>query len=75
MSGRAFSLVRMSDSATLYSYTFAAESFATPVPLTLFALNNNGSILSFAQCKIHSTKIDGLDLIPVRVGRDGYMYD
>lgn len=64
-----------------YTETASAQTFTTPVHLTLCALNNNGSVFSGASMKLHGAKIDGVrDLIPVRFtneqgASEGAMYD
>lgn len=59
-----------------------ASSFTAPVPLVLFALNNNGSVISHTRYKMHSCKIwEGevlkKDFIPCYRKSDGKpgMYD
>lgn len=61
--------------------SMTSNNFTSSCPLTLFALNNNGSVISFTSYKIHYCKIwdNGelvRDLIPV-VDKDGIacMYD
>lgn len=60
------------------THTFTAKTFTSSYNVILFGLNNGGSLLGSA-VKIGKTFItDGtttLDLIPVRVGTVGYMYD
>lgn len=60
------------------THTFAAKTFTSPYNVILFGLNNGGSVIRGIS-KIGKTFItDGtttLDLIPVRVGTVGYMYD
>lgn len=57
-----------------------ASTFSTTVNLTLFALNNNGTIQREASAKLYSLKImEGSsvkrDMVPVRDGQIGYLYD
>lgn len=60
------------------THTFTAKTFTSSYNVILFGLNNGGSIIR-CSVKIGKTFItDGtttLDLIPVRVGTVGYMYD
>lgn len=60
------------------THTFTAKTFTSPYNVILFGLNNGGSLIR-SNSKIGKTFItDGtttLDLIPVRVGTVGYMYD
>lgn len=60
------------------THTFTAKTFTSSYNVILFGLNNGGSLLRNTS-KIGKTFItDGtttLDLIPVRVGTVGYMYD
>lgn len=60
------------------THTFTAKTFTSSYNVILFGLNNGGSLLRNTT-KIGKTFItDGtttLDLIPVRVGTVGYMYD
>lgn len=60
------------------THTFTAKTFTSSYNVILFGLNNGGSLIRGA-IKIGKTFItDGtttLDLIPVRVGTVGYMYD
>lgn len=60
------------------THTFTAKTFTSSYNVILFGLNNGGSLLRNT-LKIGKTFItDGtttLDLIPVRVGTVGYMYD
>lgn len=39
------------------STTLSSTSFTTPVPITLFALNNNGSITQYGKCRIYKLKL------------------
>lgn len=55
-------------------------TFSCPCPFTLFALNNNGSPIYPAKCKMYSCKIydSGVlvrDFIPYRIGNKGCLYD
>ena len=57
-------------------YTFSEGDFNTNLPITLFGRNSSGSFIG----KIFAAKINDVDntlydLIPVRVGTVGYMYD
>lgn len=60
------------------THTFTAKSFKSSYTVILFGLNNGGTLIR-STCKIGRTFLyDGttvLDLIPVRVGQVGYMYD
>lgn len=60
------------------THTFTAKTFTSSYNVILFGLNNGGSLVR-GSSKIGKTFItDGtttLDLIPVRVGTVGYMYD
>jgi hypothetical protein len=56
------------------SKKLSASSFRTPYNILLFAYNNNGTILC-SKARIRRVKFNSLDLIPVRVGNVGYMYD
>lgn len=56
--------------------TFTVSNFNTNLPITLFGRNSQGAFLG----KIFSAKITDVDdtlydLIPVRIGQVGYMYD
>ncbi len=56
------------------------ELYMANVPIYLFCRNNNGVAIDFSHVKLYSCKIKNnellmLDLIPVRVGQVGYMYD
>ena len=60
--------------------TLSAASFTLNFPYYLFALDTNGSVSNLGAKKIKMCRIwDGasllLDLIPVRKGQVGYMYD
>ena len=61
------------------SYNFSAVDFTPTNTIALFGLNNNGNIIAAPGVKIGRCYLsDGnkeLDLIPVRVGTIGYMYD
>lgn len=61
------------------AYTFTKQTFQTPVSAYLCAINNNGSALNPSNMRIFRCVINGVnksvDLIPVRVGTTGYMYD
>lgn len=55
-------------------------TFSCPCPFTLFAINNNGSPVFPAKCKMYSCRIydSGVlvrDYIPVRKNGVGYLYD
>ena len=57
-------------------YSFSTGDFNTNLPITLFGRNSSGSFAG----KIFAAKITDVDntlydLIPVRVGQVGYMYD
>lgn len=60
------------------THTFTEKTFTSPYNVTLFGLNNGGSLVR-GYVKIGKTFIyDGttmMYLIPVRVGQVGYMYD
>lgn len=60
------------------THTFTAKSFVSSNTVILFGLNNGGTLI-LSKVKIGRTFLyDGttvLDLIPVRVGQVGYMYD
>ena len=60
------------------SKNYTVTSFATTHNLILFGVDYNGTIIP-SQAKIgatyYSDGTDELDLIPVRVGQVGYMYD
>ena len=64
-----------------YQYQITANNFRTPVPMYLFALNNNGELISCATMQLHGAQIDDVrDLIPVRFTNEqgqseGAMYD
>lgn len=54
--------------------------YLADVPIYLFCRNNNGVAVDLSHVKLYSCKIKNnesfiLDLIPVRVGQVGYMYD
>lgn len=58
------------------------QSFTNTQPVYLFGMNNNGSLLTSFQCvgrvkycKLYNNGTLVCDLIPVRVGQTGYMYD
>ena len=58
--------------------TFSSQKFTCEYPTYLFAMNNAGTAMNVAEVKIYYAKFIGdktLDLIPVRVGTVGYMYD
>lgn len=60
--------------------TFADQSFTTPNTITLFGARNNGSFSNNLIGRIYSCKfLNGndvvLNLVPVRIGTVGYMYD
>lgn len=61
------------------SYNFSAVDFTPTNTIVLFGLNNNGNIILYPGIKIGRCYLsDGnkeVDLIPVRVGTTGYMYD
>lgn len=64
-----------------YQYQITANNFRTPVPMFLFALNNNGELVSCATMRLHGALIDDIrDFIPVRFTNElgvseGAMYD
>lgn len=58
------------------------QSFTNTQPVYLFGMNNNGSLLTsfpcvgrVKYCKLYNNETLVCDLIPVRVGQVGYMYD
>lgn len=61
------------------AYTFTKQTFQTPVSAYICAVNNNGSPLNLSKMKIFKCAIKGVNksvnLIPVRVGQVGCMYD
>lgn len=62
------------------SYSITRETFTSTYPLYLFAFNNIGTPAFYSSTKIYSFVISEngtkkLDMIPVRVGGVGYMYD
>ena len=61
-----------------YTYTYSSTSFTSSYNIILFGLQNGATALPMA-VKIGSVYITNgtttLDLIPVRVGQVGYMYD
>ena len=76
------------DGSVVKTYTVAATGLAdNTLPFFLFARNNGGNALYLAKCRImgysykeyvDSTRqsvVKSCDLIPVRVGTTGYMYD
>ena len=61
-------------------WTFSASDFVTPFPIILFNFSDNGVVninrsvgTRLYYCRFYGTA--NLDLIPVRVGTTGYMYD
>ena len=56
------------------SRNLSASSFTTPYNIILFAYNNNGTKL-YGKIRIRRVKFNSFDLIPVRIGQVGYMYD
>lgn len=65
---------------TVSNYTFTSENFNGTLSLILFGYNNKSSIVKavsmrISRLKIYSNNILVKDLIPVRVGQVGYMYD
>lgn len=60
------------------THTFTARTFTSSYNVILFGLNNGGTMLP-GYSKIGATFIYNgtitLDLIPVRIGQTGYMYD
>ncbi len=63
-----------------WSTSISAQSFSTGHTVMLFALNNNGTVnglgsMKISACKLYESGVLALDLIPVRVGTVGYMYD
>lgn len=70
---------RGSFTATL-NITGGSGTLNTSVPIYLFCINNNGVASSKASinihgCEIYENNVLQIDLIPVRVGTVGYMYD
>lgn len=58
-------------------YTFNNSSYTTPVPITVFACNTSTGIIqgnNFVE-PLYYIKIGNLDLIPVRKGNEGFLYD
>lgn len=61
------------------THTFAAKTFTSSYNFILFGLQNGASVISSGGIRMATTYIDNstvnLELIPVRVGQVGYMYD
>ena len=62
------------------SYSITRDSFTSTYPLYLFSFNNMGATIEAFIGKIYSFSISEndikiLDMIPVRVGNVGYLYD
>ena len=61
------------------AYTFTKQTFQTPGNAYICAVNNNGSMVNPSKMRVYRCAIKGMnksvDLIPVRVGTVGYMYD
>jgi hypothetical protein len=69
-----------SNGVTIVEKTNASQSFTTVVDAYLFSFNQSGNNWSLAPCRIKSftwrrNGADFMELIPVRVGNVGYMYD
>lgn len=56
------------------SKNLSASSFTTPYNVILFGNNNNGTN-GYGKVRIRRVKFNSLDLIPVRIGQVGYLYD
>lgn len=56
---------------------FSATTFTTPATITIFSGHNESGYLTSQNFigRIYYVKIGNLDLIPVRVGQVGYLYD
>lgn len=56
---------------------FSATTFTTPATITIFSGHNESEYLTSQNFtgRIYYVKIGNLDLIPVRVGQVGYLYD
>ena len=64
----------------LASKTNSSSNFTTDLAAYLFSFNQSGNTWKYGYCKIKSLKwkrsgSDYMDLVPVRVGQVGYMYD
>ena len=62
------------------SVAITRSAFNSTYPIYLFAMNNVGSASLFARMKLYSftlseNGVKHMDLIPVRIGQVGYMYD
>lgn len=62
------------------NYSLSSSAFSNTVNIILFGMNNNGSVTPQQGMRIKSYKLYSnasllQDMIPVRVGTDGYMYD
>ena len=61
------------------AYTFTSQAFQTPGSAYICAINDNGTVLSPSKMRVFRCAIRGVnksvDLIPVRVGQVGCMYD
>lgn len=60
--------------------SFSEQTFTTPNTIIIFGCRNNGTLQNslvgrISSCSFSKNGIKILDLIPVRVGQVGYMYD
>jgi hypothetical protein len=68
------------DGVVIASKTNSSQSFTTAAAAYLFSFNQSGNTWSYGHCRIKSftwkrSGADYMDLVPVRVGQVGYMYD